>query len=118
MTREQMMALFLLSGIKVESADELPNNYWPRVPEYQKLRDDYPWWLTHTEFGMVKIGWRKRVISIEWERTPIRVLVTQDDVTKDETMVHAYSYAKAVEYLTNLNRAGRRAPAASGEEGV
>ena len=105
MTKEQMLALFLLAGIRVDSQDELPNEYWPRVPNYQQLRDESPWWLVHTEFGMVKIGWRKRVISIDWRRTAVRAVVTEDDVTKDDTYVHAYSYVKALEYLTALRRA-------------
>lgn len=102
MTKEQVLAIFLLAGIRVDSLDELPNNYWPRVPEYQKLRDENPWWLMHTELGMIVIGWRKRVISINWTRTGIQTVVTGDDVTKDETSVHAWTYAKAVEYLTKL----------------
>lgn len=105
MTKEQMLALFLLAGIRVDNQDELPNEYWPRVPDYQQLRDESPWWLVHTEFGMVKIGWRKRVISIDWQRTAVRVVVTEDDVTKDDRGVHAWSYVKALEYLTALREA-------------
>ena len=104
MSKEQMLAIFLLAGIAVSSEDELPNQYWPRVPDYQQLRDESPWWLVHTEYGMFRIGWRKRVISISWERSPIRAIVTEDQVTKDNECVHAYSYAKAVEYLTEFKR--------------
>ncbi len=49
---------------------------------------------------MVQIGWRKRVINIDWTDTPIRKVLTEDDVTKSESMVHAYSTMKALEYLT------------------
>lgn len=104
MTKEHMLAVFLLAGIRVDSQDELPNEYWPRVPDYRQLRDESPWWLVHTELGMVKIGWRKRVISIEWGRPEYRCIVTKDEVTKDEKMVHAYSYADAVKYLDELKR--------------
>ena len=104
MSKEKMLAIFLLAGIHVNSADELPNEYWPRVEDYLQIRADSPWWLAHTELGMVKIGWRKRVISIEWHRTDYRFIVTEDQVTKDEQMVHAYSYADAVKYLTELKR--------------
>lgn len=55
-----------------------------------------------TPKGLIQIGWRKRVISIDWSDTGIRRVVTEDDVTKDDTMVHAYSYAKALAYLTAL----------------
>lgn len=99
MQKEQTLALFLLAGIRVDGYDELPNNYWPRVPAYLQAREASPWWLAHTELGTIKIGWRKRVISIEWDRTEYRCIVTEDDVTKSEAMVHAYSYADAVKYL-------------------
>lgn len=104
MDKEHMLALFVLAGIEVKHADELPNNYWPRVPEYQELRDESPWWLVQTEFGAIKIGWRKRVISVDWERTSVRAVVTEDEVTKGEDHVHAWTYAKAVEYLTRFQR--------------
>ncbi len=48
-------------------------------------------------------SWRKRVISINWEATTIRTIVTDDEVTKGEDHVHAYGTLKAVEYLTTLN---------------
>lgn len=100
MTKEQMQALFLLAGINILAYWELPNNYWP--DSYVELRKNSPWWLVKTTKGMVRIGWRKRVISIHWEDTDIRQVITEDDVTKDETMVHAWSYLKALEYLTKL----------------
>lgn len=108
MDKEHMLALFVLAGIAVKHAEELPNNYWPKVPEYQKLRDESPWWLAMTEFGPIKIGWRKRVISIEWPSTEVRAFVTEDDTTKSEDYVHAWTYAKAVEYLTNFAKEARR----------
>lgn len=71
--------------------------------EYDPERDD-PWWLVETNLGMIKIGWRKRVINIDWSATAIRKVVTDEDVTKDETMVHAWSTLKAIEYLTVLRQ--------------
>jgi len=100
MKLNQMQALFLLAGIQVTNHWELPNDYWP--DPYVELRKNSPWWLVKTNQGLVKIGWRKSVISINWVDTDIRQLVTNDDVTKDETMVHAWSYIKALEYLTKL----------------
>ena len=106
--QDKMLALFLLADIQVLGQDEIPNEYWPRHPDYLELRDKSPWWLVYTEFGTMKIGWRKRVIAIAWDRFPgyaaSAVIVTEDDVTKDEHYVHAYSELKAVEYLQNLKR--------------
>lgn len=103
MNEQQARALFLLAGIEVSKMHRLENQYWPE--SYVLERKNSPWWLAMTLAGPVTIGWRKRVISIDWEDTPVRVIVTSDDVTKDLTYVHAYSYAKAVEYLTALARA-------------
>lgn len=108
MDKQHMLALFVLAGIMVKHAEELPNGYWPKVPDYYEIRQSSPWWLAMTEFGPIKIGWRKRVISIEWTATEVRKVITEDDVTKSEDYVHAWTYAKAVEYLTNFAREARR----------
>jgi len=107
MTEEQAKALFLLAGFNAKRFHRLENKYWP--DSYIELRRNYPWWLAITEFGPIEIGWRKRVISIDWRDTTARVEVTEDDVTKDTTMVHAYSYVKALQYLTTLAAAQRAA---------
>jgi len=110
MNEEQVKALFLLAGFNVTRLHRLENKYWPDA--YVELRQKSPWWLAITEFGPIQIGWRKRVISINWEDTPARLEVTEDEVTKDKTGVHAWSYSKALEYLTTLaaaQHAARRA---------
>lgn len=110
MNEEEAKALFLLAGFNVTRLHRLENQYWPEA--YVEERKRSPWWLAITEFGPVKIGWRKRVISINWEDTAARVLVTEDNVTKDTTLVHAYSYPKALEYLTTLAAAQHAARSA------
>lgn len=97
---EHAKALFLLAGIEARKFHQLANKYWPDADGYAEVRRENPWWLVETPYGLVEIGWRKRVISIDWNDTPVREIVTEDDVTKDATMVHAWSYAKAVEYLS------------------
>jgi hypothetical protein len=61
-----------------------------------------PWFLLLTPIGCVKIGRRKRVYSISWETTLLREIITEDDVTKELTLVHAWTYEKLVEYLTKI----------------
>lgn len=100
MSEEEVKALFLLSGIEILKVWKVDNRYWPEV--YVKERLGSPWWLVKTKFGCVEIGWRKRVIHIDWSDTEIRKEITEDDVTKSEILVHAWGYAKAIEYLTNL----------------
>ncbi len=99
MKREEAESLFTLAGMKPETMWELPNGYWPRHANYQEIRDANPWWLVRTEFGLIKIGWRKKVVQIDWEDTKSRFMLTDDDVTKDESMVHAWTIPKALEYL-------------------
>lgn len=48
---------------------------------------------------MIRLGWRKRVLEIDWSDTPVRGEVTSDEVTKADMMVHAWSYEKAIGYL-------------------
>jgi hypothetical protein len=102
MEKKQMEALFTLAGIQIISSFELANLYWPRAKKYLEIRSNSPWWLVKTGSGLITIGWRKRVICIDWSDTGISKIVTDDDVTKDSSMVHAYSLGKAAEYLKRL----------------
>ena len=76
----------------------------------QSWMNDYRWryarpsWLVKTPCGLIEIGWRKRVISIDWSDTPIRVIVTTDDTTKTDTSVHAWTEVAAMTYLEALGR--------------
>lgn len=90
MEEEMLKALLTLSRIKYTQLYRIINEYWS---------EGEPWWLVRTSAGLLKIGWRKRVINIDWSDTPLREILTQDDVTKEDTLVHAWGYAKAVEYL-------------------
>lgn len=111
MKHEKVLALFLLAGFDVKGTYEIANGYWPEA--YTELRRENPWWLIKTKHGLIKIGWRKRVISIDWSDTHYRAeltgegvwpdTITSDEVTRSETIVHAWSYYKALEYLTILD---------------
>jgi hypothetical protein len=97
---EYFTSMFIIAGIPVLDKVALMNQYWPRA--YVPTVMENPWWFIKTHVGWVKIGWRKRVIEIDWSDTFIRVEVTQDDVTKSSTMVHAWTEEKAIEYLKAL----------------
>lgn len=102
MKQEEAKSLFTLAGFEVKGMYELVNQYWPRTPDYLQIRADNPWWMVNTEFGFITIGWRKRVIEISWYATKLSFVVTNDEVTKDDGLVHAWSMPKALEYLTAL----------------
>lgn len=61
------------------------------------------WLLVQTPLGLITIGWRKRVINIDWTDTGIKHLI-EGDATKWEEGCHAWGYDKAVEALISLGR--------------
>jgi hypothetical protein len=94
MTEQEIRAIFLLAGYTIRSLH-------PTLNGYSTSRED-PWWLVSTEHGLFHIGWRSHVISIDWSDIGPQPSFTRDDVTKDATMIHAWSLGKAVDYLFDL----------------
>jgi hypothetical protein len=98
---DRLKAIFALAGIPIFGEPlKLQNAYHQGHDKVYY----HPWWFVKTPYGWIEIGWRKRVISIDWQHTNIRGIVTTDDLTKGDDYVHAYSEAKAIEYLTELRR--------------
>lgn len=97
MTEAEMRALFLLAGLDVVRTYQISNEYCSRACCAER-----PWWVVATKFGLIKIGWRKNVIAIDWSDTGYRGIVTEDNVTKEATLVHAWGYPKAITYLDTL----------------
>lgn len=94
----ELRGLFYMAGISIIGKPRpILNGYWNEP-------NAYPWWFVKTARGYIELGWRKRVIEINWSDTDVRGVVTADEVTKDDIGVHAYSMAKAVEYMTELGR--------------
>lgn len=66
-----------------------------------------PWFVVYNAFGPIKIGWRKRVINIDWSKTIIHYtadeLFPDERVTKGDKYIHANNLEKAKEYITKLN---------------
>lgn len=90
--RDKFLSLFKIAGIDINKTWDIRNGYSGSKPD---------WLLVHTPYGLMTIGWRKRVIEIEWSGTHMEYIV-KDDVTKDKYMCHAWGYPKAVEYMTDL----------------
>lgn len=106
MTEAEVKALFLLAGINLYSQVPINNRYSPTSELWNG-----PWWECRSRIGKVTIGWRKRVIEITWHafEVPDEEPITSDDVTKGLDCVHAWSNAKAVEYLGAIRKAFERA---------
>jgi len=94
---ETVRAWFISAGF------EKPEKMYCLVNSYDPERDDR-WWLVKIKQGLIEIGWRHRVINIDWSDTLLRKIITADDVTKSGDMVHAWSVAKAIEYLTEVRQ--------------
>lgn len=104
MTEDFVRSLFVVAGIPVTNVYETPNRYWPDTESYADVRKKNPWWVVFTPVGPILIGRRKRVTEVDWSGTSIRKVVTEDDVTKSETYVHAWTTPKLVEYLCALQQ--------------
>ena len=98
LTKLHIACLFSLANIDVLGVEAIDNEYSP------SLIDTLPWWKVLTPIGTIKIGNRKRVISIDWTDTDVRHVVTEDHVTKSDCLVHAWSVGKAVNYLIALQQ--------------
>lgn len=94
-------AILKLFGQCAVFVEEIENGYDPTY--FGKI---LPWYLVTTNSGHIKIGWRKRVIEIDWSRTLIsgtsEELFPGEDVTKHEKSIHAWGYEKAQEYINVL----------------
>ncbi len=65
-----------------------------------------PWLLVTTKKGDIKVGWRKRVINIDWEESDIMVeandFFPNEETTKGLYYIHAWTLSKAKEYIERL----------------
>lgn len=83
----------------------LPNGYC-----HEDCCSHVPWFLFHTIDGDIIMGWRKRVISIEWQKNykpfDMNALFGTEDVTKWDREgnrgIHAWGKEKAYEYLKKV----------------
>lgn len=95
--RAQLIGLFP-TGCFVE---EIPNGYcsdW--------CCKHLPWFVVTTSVGRITIGWRKRVIEIDWESIKAaktaEELFPKDDVTKTSRLIHAWSVEDAKRYIDTV----------------
>jgi len=67
-----------------------------------------PWFIVTTKVGRFKIGWRKRVILIDWHDTvdtgSVYDLFQDEDVTKGGKFIHAWSMDEAKQYIDKILR--------------
>lgn len=116
MKKEHVEAIFLLAGISISSMEKIDNQYWPSNPAYAEERAHSPWWLVTTSKGVLVIGWRKKVIHIDWSNAGIvfplihigdqkylsDTHIIRNNNTKWATGGHAYGHGEAVQILKGL----------------
>lgn len=93
--REKILDLFAGRDIFVE---EIPNKYDNRI--------NSPWFVVTTKSGRITIGWRKRVINIDWSDSIIphygAELFKDEGTDFGDKYIHAWGYEAAKEYLDKL----------------
>jgi hypothetical protein len=89
--------------------EAIPNAYCSR-PCCEHL----PWFVVTTKIGRFKIGWRKRVISIDYAETIVRTraedLFGDRTMTRFEMTVHASDLEDARAVISRIIAAGQVAP--------
>jgi len=67
----------------------------------------FPWIIATTPKGCIKLGWRKRVMNLDWSDSDLEInaeeMFKDEKTTKGEKYIHCWSKEKAIEYLKKLN---------------
>lgn len=93
---EKAELLFIAAGFVVTAMRDVHNQYWGADAHESK------WVIVVANGYTFLIGWRKRVIHIEIVNPPKGFSfagLILDDVTKETSMIHAWTYEKAIQYL-------------------
>lgn len=94
----ELLDVFFPEAIFIE---EIPNGYYS-----SSFYEHLPWFIVTTKIGRIEIGWRKRVISIDWSDSIALKngceLFKDEDVTKGDDYIHAWSIEKAEEYINKI----------------
>ncbi len=94
-------ALFTAAGLEPSAMAEIANGYCSKSCCLHR-----PWLEVVTRLGVITVGWRKRVLNIDWAESHLRVdgtvLFKDEGVTVGPFFVHAWTYEKVAEYLKAL----------------
>lgn len=105
--KEAFFQAFGKAGYTGVNFEEIPNEY----NEYWEGNEDCPpWYIVSTKQGNFKVGWRKRVIHLQWAgdgvgpTRDVNDLFEGEAVTLSGNYIHAWGYEKMVDYLKLLLR--------------
>lgn len=103
--RNEVERIYRDAGVTTIFVEELPNGYCSDTCCLNR-----PWFRVTSSIGHVVIGWRKRVMSIDWSTTTVKKsgeeLFPEEKVTKLDHGIHAWGADVAVEYLKKLHAEG------------
>ena len=97
---EEFRQIFVRAGFK-----------WPKLTavknQYCGCEYCAPWYEVKTKYGKFTIGWRKRVINLDWSATgrDFLPLFADEDVTKESGYIHAWGVDQCVDFLTRIKSA-------------
>ena len=98
-----------LAGFKVDFIWETLNPYW-RYRYLDAERRECAMgsaYLLRTEHGIIRIGWRKRVMEVDWESTKLRKIVDKErenETTSMQDCFHAYNVVELIQRLQELKK--------------
>lgn len=98
---KKFQKIFELAGYDKVIMERTENGY------YGECDDRPPWFKVNVGVGQILIGWRKRVISIGWDKSllhgkTVSQIFPKEDVTKGRNYIHAWSEEKCIEYLKKV----------------
>ena len=98
----ELTEIFKDAGFKTIHVETIDSEYCSESCCYK-----FPWIIVTTSKGRIKLGWRKRVMNLDWSESDITVmgeiLFKGEETTKGEKYIHCWSKDKAIEYLKKLN---------------
>lgn len=97
----ELTELFKLAGFDTIHVETIDSQYCSESCCYK-----FPWIIVTTQKGRIKLGWRKRVINLDWSESEIKStgkeLFEGENTTTGERYIHCWSKDKAIEYLRKL----------------
>ena len=68
--RRKFEGAFEKSGLPAVYIEEILNEYWAETDVLERALS--PWFICTTKIGHFKVGWRKRVIVLDWSKTDVK----------------------------------------------
>lgn len=96
-TKDRILALALLAGVPYTEVHELPNGYLAS-------RTDDPWLLFVCAGRTFRMGWRKRVLHVEWTNG-LAAPISEPDlqwISHDDNYFHAWNWPQALTFLSRV----------------